>query len=314
MIKPSGRQSVWLRWGLALLTLALVLWLVEPADVGERLKAVQWPWLLLALAITPVQVLLSAWRWRFTVGRLGGRLPLGYAVREYYVTTLVNQLVPGGVVGDAGRALRYRQRMPSTALAIHGVMIERLSGQLLLVLVGLLLVVVWLPLPMPTRPALVLVPGALVAILLIWSLAQSPVVARWWSGFSQHVRTALFSHAAWPVQFISSLLVISSYLAVFWCLAMGLGLPVAVDDVGLLLALCTILLMSMTIPLTVAGWGVREGTAAMLWPLAGMDAESGMALAVCYGLLVLVSALPGALFLVNGERRAPDQTAYHCPD
>ena len=45
-----------------MLTLALVLWLVEPADVGERLKAVQWPWLLLALAITPVQVLLSAWR------------------------------------------------------------------------------------------------------------------------------------------------------------------------------------------------------------------------------------------------------------
>lgn len=313
-MRPSGRRSVWLRWILALVTLAIALWLVEPAEVFERLKTVQWPWLLLALAITPLQVWLSAWRWQFTVKRLGGRLPVGYAMREYYLATLVNQLVPGGVVGDAGRALRYRQRMPSTTLAIHGVMIERLSGQLVLLLMGLVLLAVWLPPPSPGVPGLALAAVALVAVVLIWFLAQAPVVSRWWSGFSQHVGSALFSRAAWPVQFVSSLLVIGSYLAVFWCLAMGLGLAVAIDNAGLLLALCTVLLMSMAIPLTVAGWGVREGTAAVLWPLAGMEAESGMALAVCYGLLVLVSALPGALFLVSGDRPVPDQTTCHCPD
>lgn len=303
-----------LRWALTLLLLAVVFWLVNPVAVWEQLRSVQWSWLLLALALTPVQVVLSAWRWQYTVNRLGGQLPLLYAVGEYYLGTLVNQLVPGGVVGDAGRALRHRQRGDVTTLAIHGVMIERLSGQLVLFMLAAVLILLWLPLPRLPTPGLFLLPGILVASLLLWSISQAPPVARWVRAFRVDVQRALLSRSALPVQVISSLAVIVSYLAVFWCLAMGLGLSTAVDAPGVLLALCTVLLIAMVIPLTVSGWGIRESAAAALFPLAGLPSEQGVALAVSYGLLVLVSALPGALFLFNGGRRTPGQTAYRCPD
>lgn len=302
------------RWTLTLILFGTVLWLVNPAAVLEQLRGVEWPWLLLALAITPVQVVVSAWRWRYTVHRLGGRLPLGYAVGEYYLGTLVNQLVPGGVAGDAGRAFRHRQQGDITTRAIHGVMIERLSGQVVLFLLTAVLVLTWLPLPGPPMPGLFLLPGVLIIGLLAWSLIQAPTVARWFAIFRTDVQRALASGSALPVQLGSSLVVIASYLAVFWCLAMGLGLSVAVDAPGLLLALCTVLLMAMVIPLTVSGWGIRESAAAVLWPVAGLPSEQGVALAVSYGLLVLVSALPGALFLFNGARQTRGQTAYQCPD
>lgn len=163
-------------------------------------------------------------------------------------------------------------------------------------------------------PGLFLLPGVLIIGLLAWSLLQAPPVARWFAIFRKDVLRALASGPALPVQLGSSLVVIASYLAVFWCLAMGLGLSVAVDAPGLLLALCTVLLMAMVIPLTVSGWGIRESAAAVLWPVAGLPAEQGVALAVSYGLLVLVSALPGALFLFNGARQTRGQTAYQCPD
>ena len=308
------RVSPVLRWGLTLLLLMTVLWLVDPAAVGAQLQTVRWPWLLTALAITPLQVVISAWRWQFTVRRLGGQLPLGYAIGEYYLGTLVNQLVPGGVVGDAGRALRHRHRVQTTTLAVHGVMIERLSGQLVLFLLAAVLAVAWLPLPTPPMPGLFLLPGILVAVLLAWSLFRAPPLANWWAGFQADIRRALLSRGALPQQLASSLAVIVSYLAAFWCLAMGLGFPVALDEPGLLLALCTVLLMAMVIPLTVSGWGIRESAAAVLWPLVGMDAEQGVALAVCYGVLVLVSALPGVFFLFNGRCQTPGQTAYPCQD
>lgn len=314
----ARHRALW-RWLVTLAVLALVLWLVDLGQVAFQLRSVALPWLVLALAATPCRWR-SPRRWRYTVARLGGHLPLGHAIGEYYLATMVNQLVPGGVVGDAGRALRHRRNSSETTMAVHGVMIERFSGQLVMAILAVPLVLLWLPVPRPPIPGLFLIPGALVAGLLIWSLSQSSPVQQWWQGFRKDLNRALFNRTALPVQLVSSLLVIASYLLVFWCLAVGLELDVARRDPWLLLALCTVLLMAMLIPMTIAGWGVREGAAALIWPLAGFDAGQGVALSVSYGLLVLVSSLPGALFLFNARknqtnaRKNPDQTAYQCPD
>ena len=99
-----------------------------------------------------------------------------------------------------------------------------------------------------------------------------------------------------PVQIGSSLLVLASYLGVFLCLAWGAGYIESTESAAIIVSLGSILLLSMVIPLTVAGWGIREGAAALLWPMAGLPAEQGVALSVGYGALVLVSSLPGAAF------------------
>ena len=64
-----------------------------------------------------------------------------------------------------------------------------------------------------------------------------------------------------------------------------------------LLPLVAPVLVTMLLPVTVAGWGLREGAAAALWHAVGLTAADGVAISVAYGLLVLVSSLPGLLFL-----------------
>jgi uncharacterized membrane protein YbhN (UPF0104 family) len=86
----------------------LAIWL----DVGallDQLRAVEAEWLVAALALSVAQVTISAWRWRYTAKRLGLPLPLGVAVREYYLATFLNQVLPGGVLGDVSRAWRHAQ-------------------------------------------------------------------------------------------------------------------------------------------------------------------------------------------------------------
>ena len=61
-----------------------------------------------------------------------------------------------------------------------------------------------------------------------------------------------------------------------------------------------VVLFSMVIPLTIGGWGVREATAGTVWALAGLPESEGVAASVTYGLLVLVSALPGLMVLLGG--------------
>ncbi|AMO36752.1 hypothetical protein [Thauera humireducens] len=49
-------------------------------------------------------------------------------------------------------------------------------------------------------------------------------------------------------------------------------------------------------------WGLREGAAALLWAAAELDVAQGVAISISYGLVVLLSTLPGAWVLA---RRAP---------
>ena len=53
----------------------------------------------------------------------------------------------------------------------------------------------------------------------------------------------------------------------------------------------------MLLPVTVSGWGLREGAAAALFPLAGLTAAEGLAASVAFGVVLLVIALPGIAFL-----------------
>jgi hypothetical protein len=57
----------------------------------------------------------------------------------------------------------------------------------------------------------------------------------------------------------------------------------------------------------VAGWGIREGAAALIWHAAGLDVAEGVAISISYGVVVLLSSLPGALMLLprSSERDAP---------
>ena len=63
-----------------------------------------------------------------------------------------------------------------------------------------------------------------------------------------------------------------------------------------------LILLTMILPLTVSGWGLREGAAAGLFPLIGASAQAGLAASLAFGLMFLASTLPGLLVLLARRR------------
>ena len=55
-----------------------------------------------------------------------------------------------------------------------------------------------------------------------------------------------------------------------------------------------VVLLAMLLPISVAGWGVRETAAAGVWVALGWPAAEGVAVSVAYGALCLLASLPGA--------------------
>jgi glycosyltransferase 2 family protein len=297
------------RWLLTLVFFGLLGWFLDLEQLLAELSRFSVLAVGLALLVSVAQVVLSAWRWRYTARRLGLKLAMKASVTEYYLAMFLNQCLPGGVVGDVNRAWRHGSGSGERQSALHGVMIERLSGQLVMFAVAMC-GGLWLMAGHPdlrmladswTNGVIVAVLGAVAVVAFILGLGS-----RAWQGLRRYLATlgrdiyrGLLNRESLPLQIASSLLVVGSYLGVFWLLAASGREAMGPEQTLTLLALCSLLLLAMVIPLTVAGWGVREGAAAVLWPLAGLPAEQGVALSVGYGLTVLLSSLPGGLFVFS---------------
>jgi uncharacterized membrane protein YbhN (UPF0104 family) len=305
-VSAQPNRSRWLaaaRIALSVVALGLVARWVDAAAVIERLSTLRPGWVALALGISVLQVGLLAWRWRLTAARLGLDLPFADAVAEYYLGIFVNQVVPGGVLGDVSRAWRHARATTRAGPAIRAVLLERVSAQLVMALVAVASLL-FLPLP---GGAWVVAAACVVAMVVMLALRRRPdpegTVGRLWSD----VRRAWLAADVFALQLVSAVAVVASYIAVFVVAARAVGadLPLAA-----LLPLVAPVLMTMLVPLTVAGWGVREAAAAALWSVVGLAPEEGAAVSVAYGLLVLISSAPGLVVLTRVLSAGPDRRAH----
>ena len=286
--------------------LLVLLWRVaDGAQALDLLRGADPLWLGAALLALAAQTVLSALRWRLTAARLGLQMGAGRAVAEYYLAQLVNQALPGGVLGDAGRALRARG---SAGLLVSGqaVVIERLAGQ------AALLAALALGLALGGR---MLPPGLLLPVLMVLGIAALLPLALWAAralpgalgraarSFAGACARALLGRDTLPRQLGLSLGTVACNLAAFaFCArATGTTLPLAA-----ILTLVPLILLTMVLPLTIGGWGLREGAAAALFPLAGASAAAGLATSIAFGLMLLVSVLPGLVALWPVPRARAD--------
>ena len=291
------RRHVVLRAAVSIGLLAGLAWWLDLGTVVSRLAQMRFGWVLLAVAISVVQVAVLAWRWRFTAGCLGVDLSYTAAWREYYLSIFLNQVMPGGVVGDVSRA--WRQAREPAGPAVRAVIFERLSAQAVMTAVALVSLLA-LPVIVNRGSRLVLFGAGAVAVVIViamvvWMRRQSSAQ----SLVGQVLADLDAAHLSGPVfaaQLVSAAIVVGTYLATYLTAARAVGMD---TPLPVLLPLVAPVLMSMLIPVTVAGWGLREGAAAVLWGAVGLTAADGVLVSVAYGLLVLIGSLPGALFLMR---------------
>ncbi len=97
-----------------------------------------------------------------------------------------------------------------------------------------------------------------------------------------------------------SALAVAGHLVVFLVAATAVGVDLGTAQ---LLPAGALVLLGSAVPLSVAGWGPREGIAAWAFSASGSTAATGLAVSVTFGVLALVATLPGLLVLAPSLRR-----------
>lgn len=302
----------WLPWALKIALSAAIIWFllgkVDIADVLRQASTVRPGMLALALGMMLLQTLISAVRWRAVLSAIGARLRFGKALEIVYIAIFFNLALPSAVGGDAIRMWKARRAGLSIAGAINGVMLERAVTVFGLVL----MVTLTQPLLLHRLPDL---PGAWVFPLLtaiaglgmvvLMGLDWLPAALRRWAVIrgmaslaADSRRLFLKPHAATVLAWV--LIGHVNLAMVVHALAFGLGLDVSLLDC---LVLVPPVILVTTLPISIAGWGVREMAMVTAFGFVGVPAASGLVLSILFGLVTTASSLPGgALWLLSGDR------------
>jgi uncharacterized membrane protein YbhN (UPF0104 family) len=286
------------------------------APFEDGLRAVTWQGIVAAATLTALTSICSAWRWQVVARALGTDIGLPRATGAYYRSLFLNSVLPGGILGDVHRAVTQGRRGGDVALGVRAVGWERLSGQIVQAVVT---AVVLLILPSPVRPALpyVLVGIAVVVGCIALVVSVAPRLgqsrpARAARAIANDVRRGSLVGGVWPRLTLASVLVVAGHTATFVIAARMAG---STAPLGELIALLMVIQIAAGIPLSIGGWGPREGAAAWAFAAAGLGAANGVTVSTLYAVLMLVAVTPGAgLLLKDAVRRRQHRGEPAGPD
>jgi len=292
--------------------LAAVALTVDLRQVWQTLATAHWDDMLSAIALYQLGILVRSYRWKVLLDGQEVRVPYGRLVNLYYVGTFFNNFLPSGFGGDVVKMYELSRHGASGALAVSTVLVDRMMG--LLVLFAMALVA--LPLSWHLVPAsvawalLVLIVGVALAV---WLFLNRPLiealaarlgplrkalahekVAAFYASFHRYRRTALFKAAAASLVFNLTLILVQIYLARAVGVYIGLGyFLVFVPIISSLLAL----------PISISGFGVREGGYVLLFGQAGVIANQAVAMSLLFYILNVITGLVGGgLYLRQSVR------------
>lgn len=276
--------------------------LLQHVDTGqflEHFRSVNPMLLGLALTSLLVQVAVAARRWQLLLGFMRQDWSFGRTVMVFMIGLFFNQALPSTVGGDAARSWYLVRAGCGVGVATINVLLDRIVA--VAVLVGI--VILTLPLMFSlvedpgARAGTVILAVAVVAVLIaLLQLFRLPKRFQHWrvvSGFvtlSGYARRLLREPATlWPVVALSAGVHLLSVFSVY-VVAQSIDLQVSLTA---MLVIVPVMLFVSMVPVSIAGWGVREGVMVVALGFLGVAPEPALVVSVLFGLMLLVVGLIG---------------------
>ena len=291
--------------------LALLLPRIHLASLFPSHQLSTLAWLTGGLAVYTLAVFLSTVRWGQVLEALEIPSELPPLVSHTLAGMFVSNFLPSTVGGDVLRVSRLAAANGQRHTSVASVVVERLTGFLVLPFITLVALVgnpTLLHLGQASRLALAVALGTLAALVAILVLVSSRrigerLAGRPWLGFVASVQLGLARMRKDPAAALGVLVSALAYqlamVAGAWMAGHALGLEVGWSA---MMAFVPIVAIAQVLPLSVSGLGLREGALVLL--LAPLGVASGQAVALgllLYGMNMVVSLLGAPAFAVGAR-------------
>jgi uncharacterized membrane protein YbhN (UPF0104 family) len=289
------------------LLLVLIIRGVDFSSTAVALKTASPTLLLGAVLFQIVCTSVAACRWRLIMERLGFSAPPWFYLKSFFKGMFFNQGLPSSIGGDGIRILDCA-RLGSAEDAFFGVFIDRIIGLagLLLLNIGTLATNHHLLPPEVEYPLMLILSALTAGLLLLFFLRKfSFFAAGRYLGFLGRLSERYFQvYSSLPLislQLGLSLIVHLLSMCSFFMAGQAVGLNYSFQ---VYLALVPPVILLTILPISLAGWGVREGAMIHFFLLIQASKEKVLAFSLLCGLISLASALPGLFFYLTQKKTA----------
>lgn len=283
---------VWMRATLAAALTACIVWYLEPAKIFSRMQDADATCVALAAGLLVIQYALAALRWHYILRRHAIQLP-GMRIQAIFGAGAVANLA--ALTAIAGMSVR------GMLLARSGVAISRILGVLFVERVSATMgfgicfltgFAAALPLlrsemetlRLPAYAGLLLATAMAALALLVLVLLQLRFVRE----LLTELRHSFLSTGAIVVLALLSCVIVWLGFAAVAILARGMQLDVSP---AFFLVVMPVVAFLAALPVSLGGWGVREGAMVAGLLLFGVAADAGAALSITYGALGIAVTL-----------------------
>lgn len=273
-------------------------------------------WLGGATLLTLASILLSAMRWQTVLSAMGQPARFNRLLSHYLAGQFVANVLPSTIGGDVLRVSRLARDNGHVPDSFASVVLERLTGWLVLPIITFIGLVLNPPLQdlgRATQIAFGLACGTLVALLLLIVAVAAHRFGevdaeKGWKRFLAAVSLGLTKLRASPRQTVSVVAVGFAYQLVLVAAAVMAARSLAIPDAGptALLAFFPAVAIAQVLPISISGLGVREGLFALFLQPLGVPTAQAVALGILlYVLNLIVSLLGAPAFAIGGRTSAP---------
>lgn len=260
---------------------------------------------MVAVALQFCSSALAALRWRMLMVNLRFGMGTWFYLRSYFKGMFFNQGLPTSIGGDAIRVLDVAARGFRKRDALYAVTLDRVVGLFFLLVVPILGGVLYaVPLP----------PGLFVVTLMLGvgsflGLVCALQLRRWsWLWRQPRLRVVAVLSERLHIAFrkrklkivCASVLVHLLAAVCFFSTGRALGIELGLAPY---LVLVPLALLFSVLPISVAGWGLREGAVLALFSAVGTDKAAAVAMSLLYGLILVLVSLPGLSNYLRDRRQ-----------
>jgi uncharacterized membrane protein YbhN (UPF0104 family) len=309
-----------------LISLALLYLALRKVDLTELASRVNnlasLGWIVVAIAVTFLQIFVGVLRWRRISAECGAPLGLRQAMRFNLIGTFFNQTLPSSIGGDAVRLWLVARGGAGWRAATYSIFVDRAIGLIALAII----IVASLPWSYNLigdphgRSALLFVDFAALAGgvgFLVLGALPWPWLKRWWGTHHLHAcaviaNRVIFSRKDGPAIAVLSILVHVLAVVIAWCVVQSITAPVVFGQIFQLVP--PVMLITM-LPISIAGWGVREASMALAFGYAGLLPNEGVNISLLYGAVTfLVGAFGGLVWIFSAEKAARGSAPIEVPE
>lgn len=275
------------------------------------------PLLAAALAALFTANLIVALRWHLILAAEAPSPGPATLLKIVLVGLFFNQVLPTGVGGDAVRIWRCGKLGISLGPAVRSILLDRACGYLVLIIVyaASLPSLLGVLADAQQRGVVVAVLGAgllgLVALFLLDYLPRPLLRLRLIALLAELSRESrrLFTHPARCSAVLGlSAFTIGLTIVAFKLVADGVGSRLSLGSWIMIVPPVTLIQL---LPISLAGWGVREVVLVVALASFGVPAEAALATSVLLGICLILIGLPGGLiWLVNWDIARPSPRSF----